>query len=112
MIWLYFVQGYITAREPATPPPFFFFPQMEKICKRMTAAGRLFRKPLEDSNLNRDLTNNADRNDLRLWKKQMDLMKKLTPEIWAAINAYSDWSQLLYFRNFLPRIYPVEYKIP
>jgi len=94
---LYFVQGYITARDRLF--------QMEM--QTYDAAGRLSEN-LGDRTLNRDLQTRRQGMTYGS-EKAMDLMKN-DPEIWAAINAYSDGVNS-YISKLSPSDYPVEYKI-
>lgn len=94
---LYFVQGYITARDRLF--------QMEM--QTYDAAGRLSER-LGDRTLARD------RSTRRLGmpygaEKAIQEIKK-DPQIWAALNSYSDGVNA-YISSLSPKDYPVEYKI-
>ncbi len=94
---LYFVQGYVTARDRLF--------QMEM--QTYDAAGRLSER-LGDRTLSRDLQ--TRRQGMTLGAEKAVEMIQNDPVIWAAINAYSDGVNS-YISNLSPSDYPVEYKI-
>ncbi len=94
---LYFVQGYITARDR------LFKMEMQTY----DAAGRLSER-LGDRTLNRDLS--TRRMGMPYGAEKAIEMMKEDSKIWAAINSYSDGVNA-YIATLSPADYPVEYKI-
>ncbi|MFV1883831.1 MAG: penicillin acylase family protein [Balneola sp.] len=94
---LYFVQGYITARDRLF--------QMEM--QTYDAAGRLSER-LGSRTLNRDLSTRRLGMPFGA-EKAIEFIKK-DPQIWDAVNAYSDGVNA-YIATLSPPDYPVEYKI-
>lgn len=94
---LYFVQGYITARDRLF--------QMEM--QTYDAAGRLSER-LGDRTLNRDLSTRRMGMPYGA-EKAIELIKE-DEKIWSALNAYSEGVNA-YIASLSPKDYPVEYKI-
>lgn len=94
---LYFVQGYITARDRLF--------QMEM--QTYDAAGRLSEN-LGDRTLNRDLE--TRRLGMPYGAEKSIIENKKDPEVWASLTAYSKGVNA-YISSLSPKDYPVEYKI-